>query len=206
MRMQWLIVILFVSAATSLECYEGFGTPTTCLPQPNDDTPVRCALVTTLNNALNAACRSVKGCELFADMKQEGVILDFTCCDEDGCNDPGTAPPSGSEGPIVHIDDPDDPVYKCATFGIYPAWEGTAEECVAQDGGDSCVFCAVQNGDLIFQTCSPRYNYTCFDIDNSEQITAGYCNAGYSCPAGTTVPSVFVFLATVAFGLFSYLS
>jgi hypothetical protein len=190
--MHWLLLLLAVYSASSLECYVDYGETATC--ESLDSSDPQCALVYTLQGTVESACRSVIVCEFYAELMDEGVIEDYECCGEDGCNDPGIAPPSTPPG-TSNSTDPNDPVYRCSSFDIWPAWEGTAEECVSQYDGDECVYCAVQNGNVIFQTCSPRFNYTCWEIENSEEVTTGYCNAGYACPAGTIIPSTMLITA-----------
>lgn len=199
--LHWLLLLVAVHSAFSLECYIDYGETATCESQ--DESEARCALVYTIQGTVESACRTELVCGFYDELLEQGVIEKYECCSEDGCNDPGIAPPSNVPGG-GNTTDPEDPIYRCSPFEIWPAWEGTAQECISQYAGDECVFCAIQNGQVIFQTCSPRFNYTCWEIENSEEVTAGYCNAGYSCPAGTTVPSVV--LITVLGVLFSLLS
>lgn len=198
-----VLLLVAITTVSSLECYVDFEVKEECVSP--DSTEPRCATVTTVQGKVEVACRSVLVCEFYEDLVEEVIIQSYSCCDQDGCNDPGEAPPTTNAPGAVNATDPDDPIYRCSPYSIWPAYEGTAEECVEQHGGSECVFCAIQNGNQIIQTCSPRFNYSCFLIEHSHEIHDGYCNAGWACPAGTVAPSFLLLAAIGVSFLFSLL-
>lgn len=199
-----MLFFLAVYTASALKCYTNYGVQQDCVSP--DSTPAQCASVTTIQGSVEVACRSELVCQFYADLVDEGIIQSYKCCGEDSCNDPGNAPPAQGQPGAKNATDPNDPVYRCAPYETWPAWIGTADECISQHDGTECVFCSVYNpsGDgRRFQMCSPRFNYSCFEIETSYEIDQGYCSAGWACPAGTVLPNFFLLAAVAVSFLFS---
>jgi len=186
--------LLFFSVASALQCYIASGVSATC--NSTDGYADLCAVV-TINGQNSATCATVYTCSIYGRAKKEALIDDYSCCDTDLCNDPGISGGGGNTtgGPTFV----NTTVYMCTSAANYPGFIGSAQECVSQHNGTECVYCIVTNpsGTAQIPTCVSRYNYTCDEIANSIEVDAGYCHAGFLCPASSISPSL-VLVFTVA--------